>query len=345
MVIHAKSNLKLEKKMIKTSALKKFAKACGADICRIGSMDGWEGAPKQMDPRYIFPDAKSIIGLGFRIPRGYLRGIEEGTFFSAYEFMGYSGMNWRYMPHVLRQIVCYIEDHGYEAVPIPNWDAFSHNQYSDYANPNAKSGAFRSRPVSPDKPAPDIAISFKVAAVVSNLGEIGWSKMILTPEFGPLLRAVYIITEAPLEFDEPIRPGTLCDRCKLCAKFCTGHAIPTDKSVKLSVAGMEIEHCDLNLARCSNAYSGGDPHFNPFWDPKFKMAEDEYMNDYLSRKYYGAPRGSGGPCPQIMHVRNNPAIEAGRGCMRACYTHLEETGKLTHKFYKPFKRHKEWRLD
>jgi len=92
--------------MLKAKDVKKFAKACGADICRIGSMDNWEGAPKQMDPRYIFPDAKSIIGLGFRIPRGYLRGIEEGTMFSTYEFMGYSGMNWRYMPHVLRQIVC-----------------------------------------------------------------------------------------------------------------------------------------------------------------------------------------------------------------------------------------------
>ena len=136
--------------------VKKFAKACGADICRMGSMSGWEGAPKQMDPRYIFPDAKTIIGLGFRIPRGYLRGIEEGTFFSIYEFMGYSGMNWRYMPHVLRQIVCFIEDHGYEAVPIPNWDAFSYNGYTDYPNENGneKQRAFRSRAVAPGLPCP-----------------------------------------------------------------------------------------------------------------------------------------------------------------------------------------------
>lgn len=96
--------------MLKTSDLKKFALAAGADVIRIGSMDGWEGVPKQMDPRYVFPDAKSIIGLAFRIPRGYLRGIEEGTFFSVYEFMGYSGLNVKYMPHVLRDIVCFIED-------------------------------------------------------------------------------------------------------------------------------------------------------------------------------------------------------------------------------------------
>lgn len=331
--------------MINTAELKKFAKECGADIIRIGSMKGWEGAPKQMDPRYIFPDATSIIGLGFRIPRGYLRGIEEGTFFSVYEFMGYSGMNWRFMPHVLRRIVCYIEDFGYEAVPIPNWDAFAFNQYSDYAYEGSKKGSFHSRPVSPDKPAPDVAISFKVAAVVSNLGEIGWSKMILTPEFGPLIRAAYIITEAPLDLDQQIMPGTICDKCKLCTKFCTGCAIPKDKSVKFKVNGVEYEHADLDLAKCSNAYSGGNPAFNPFWDPNYHMDSENYTNEYLSGKYYGSPKGNGGPCPQIMHVRNNPAIEGGRGCLRACLNHLEAQGKLTHKFHKPFKRHPEWHLE
>lgn len=328
-----------------TAELKKFALAAGADVIRIGSMDGWEGAPKQMDPRYIFPDAKSIIGLAFRIPRGYLRGIEEGTFFSIYEFMGYSGMNWRYMPHVLRQIVCYIEDQGYEAVPLPNWDAFSYNGYTDYPNSGQEEKPFRSRPVAEGLPAPDVTISFRIAAVVSNLGEIGWSKMILTPEFGPMMRAVYIITEAELEHDAPILPGTLCDRCKLCVKMCSGNAIPADKSVKFNIAGMEIEHCDLDLPRCSNAYSGGNRKFNPFWNPDVKLDEKDFMDKYQAPEYYGNPKGNGGPNPHIMHTRNNPAIEGGRGCIRACYAHLESQGKLTRKFVKPFKRHREWKMD
>jgi formate hydrogenlyase subunit 6/NADH:ubiquinone oxidoreductase subunit I len=331
---------------MKTEELKKFAKACGADVIKIGSMDNWEGASKQMDPRYIFPDARSIIGLGFRIPRGYLRGIEEGTFFSIYEFMGYSGMNWRYMPHVLRRIVCFIEDHGYEAVPLPNWDAFSHNGYTDYPN-EAHGGRqpFRSRPVAEGLPAPDVTISFRIAAVVSNLGEIGWSKMILTPEFGPMVRAVFIITEAELDCDPPIPPGTLCDQCKLCAKMCTGKAIPMKDSVKVKIGNMEIEHCNLDIARCSNAYSGGVKKFNPFWDPKIELDENSYMDKYQAPEYYGAPKGNGGPCPHIMHTRNNPAIEGARGCVRACYVHLEKQGKLTHKFHKPFRRRKQWELD
>ncbi len=39
-------------------------------------------------------------------------------------------------------------------------------------------------------------------AVACGLGEIGWSKMLLTPEFGPLQRVAFIFTDAELEYDE-----------------------------------------------------------------------------------------------------------------------------------------------
>jgi epoxyqueuosine reductase len=335
--------------MLNTKQFKKYAKTCGADVVRVGSMSGWEGAPKQNDARYIFPDAKCIIGLAFRIPRGYLRGIEEGTFFSVYEFMGYSGLNLTYMPVALREIVCYIEDHGYEAVPIPNWDSLTATYHTDYLpedDPRATGtkNFFHSRPVSPDKPRPDVFISYRAAAVISNLGEIGWSKMVLTPEFGPRQRVVFILTDAPLDLDDPILPGTLCDRCMLCAKNCTGQAIPLKESTKERIAGIEIEHCKLDLARCSNAYSGGNRKFNPFWNPDVKLKEKDFMNEYLSKKYFN--RDPKGPCPRLIsRCRNNPAIEGARGCMRACMIHLEEQGKLKNKFVHPFRRHKEWMLD
>ena len=72
------------KQTLTSAMVKEQAKALGADLCGIASMDRFEGAPKQADPRYIFPKAKSCIVLAFRIPRGYFRGIEEGTYFGAY---------------------------------------------------------------------------------------------------------------------------------------------------------------------------------------------------------------------------------------------------------------------
>jgi len=75
-------------------------------------MDRYEGAPKQYDARYIYPEAKVIIGFGFRIPRGYLRGVEEGTHFYQYPAMGYANINEVYAPAVIPDVVCHIEDLG-----------------------------------------------------------------------------------------------------------------------------------------------------------------------------------------------------------------------------------------
>ena len=57
--------------------IKEAARRLGADAAAIGSIDRWEGCPSQMDPRFIMPNAKSIIALAFRVNRGSLRGIEE----------------------------------------------------------------------------------------------------------------------------------------------------------------------------------------------------------------------------------------------------------------------------
>jgi len=96
--------------------VKALAKSLGADLVGIASMDRFEGAPKQMDPRYIMPEAKSMIVMGFRVMRGSLRGIEEGTFFSNYSAMGYGGLTYLYIPMTVINLCKHIEDEGYEAI-------------------------------------------------------------------------------------------------------------------------------------------------------------------------------------------------------------------------------------
>ena len=109
--------------MLTSEMIKEAALAAGADMCGIGSMDRFEGAPKEMDPRYIFPEAKSVIGMVFRIPRGVQRGIEEGTQFYQYPSMAYGGINEIYAPAVLYQVGQVIEDNGYEAFIYRNTGA------------------------------------------------------------------------------------------------------------------------------------------------------------------------------------------------------------------------------
>jgi len=316
--------------MLTSEMVKKHALQLGADLCGIASMDRFEGAPKQQDPRYIFPAAKSCIVLAFRIPRGYMRGIEEGTFFAAYTSMGYGGINQVYSPVVMRELCCYIEDHEYECAPVPNIYMGSSIGFA-----TQKEDKNRSIPVREGLPHPDVLVDFRIAAYVAGLGEFGYSKVFLTPEFGPFQRFVVLLTDAPLEPD-PIFEGKLCDRCKRCVKACSGNAISPNETTKIRVAGHDIEFAKLDYLKCSTAYMGGTVEYNPF------LTRDAQL-DQMPNTYHGTPKLLGWS-GYGTHMGHNPALEGARGCMRECYIHLEEIGVLKKKFINKFRTQKPWMI-
>jgi len=318
--------------MLTKEMVKEYAKSCGADIVGVSSMDRFEGAPKQMDPRYIFPDAKAMIVLGFRIPRGTLRGIEEGTFFSAYSSMGYAAINFVLQPMTLWKMNTMFEEEGYEAVPIANhWPWTNTHIFGENPELTGKLREEWSRPVSEDKPAPDVCIHMRIAAYCAGLGEIGYSKVFLTPQFGPRQRFAAILTDAPLTPDPLYDGPALCDRCMLCAKDCTGGAISTTETVKVTVAGRKLEWGKIDFEKCGRFCFGASKEYNPFMvtpEDEEGFNQEGHLNDYKVPPTYSYGR----------------AIEGSRGCIRACMVHLEKQDKLENKFKNPFRKKKPWRL-
>jgi len=315
--------------MLGKQEVKTFAKECGADLVGIASMDRFEGAPKQLDPRYIFPEAKAMIVFGFRVLRGCYRGIEEGTFFIGYSGMGYAGVNWVYAPMTLWRFCRALEDEGYEAVPMPNIDSWTNTNL--HTRDPQGGGAMRpewSRPVSPDKPAPDVFVHFRIAAFCAGLGEIGYSKIFLTPEFGPRQRFAAVLTDAPLDPDPLYSGPPLCDRCMLCARDCAGQAISQTETVRATVAGRELEWGKIDVSRCSSKQGiGGGLEYNPFIATPEERAAGSVAAGKIKPVYeYGK------------------AIEGARGCVRACMVHLEGQGKISNAFNSPFRKRKPWKL-
>jgi len=318
--------------MLKSEDVKRYALEVGADLVGIASMDRWEGAPPHSDARFIAPDAKSMIVLGFRIPRGSLRGIEEGTFFVSYSSMGYAAINFVLQPMVLWKLTAMIEDAGYEAVPIPN--NFPWSGVDMYWAEGQRTGF--STPVAPGRPAPDVFVPLRPAAVMAGLGEIGWSKLFMSPKFGPRQRLACILTDAPLEPDEMYSGPPLCDRCMLCVRDCTGDAISRTESVKLTVAGRDLEWGALDIHRCAQYFCGTHPEHNPFLtseDDLRGFSGETHAEVHAAQKYKVGPTDLYGR-----------ALEGGRGCMRACMVHLEQQGKLSNTFDQPFRRRPQWRI-
>jgi epoxyqueuosine reductase len=321
-----------------TKAVKQAALQAGADLVGIGSMDRFEGAPKEFDPRYIFPEAKAIVGLGFRVHRGLFRGIEEGTFFAAYPSLGYANINDVHAPMTLRELGSFIEDEGFEAML--------------YSNTSVRLGTNAGKPVRPDLPAPDVFLHFRIAAFICGMGEIGWSKVFLTPRFGPRQRFAFILTDAPLEPD-PLFEGGLCDRCKICVRDCPVGAISAEKSVKVTVAGRELEWSDIDTQKCWVGWQAASPEFNPFLTEEltqaFREMTDESIPEAERQKSWGALGDK--LQKEMRYIRRTmesfhhpAAICGGRGCMRGCMMHLEQQGKLGNRFKSSFRKREAWKL-
>lgn len=314
--------------MLTSAEIKKLAKNFGADLVGIAPMDRFEGAPIQMDPRFIMPKAKSMIVMGFRVMRGSLRGIEEGTFFSNYSAMGYGGLTYMYIPMTVMNMCRIIEDEGYEAIPL--------GHQSDWRGIDNQ-GNLRekySKPVEPGKPQPDIMLHLRICAFLAGLGEIGYSKMLITPQFGPRLRIGVILTELELEPD-PIYDGPqLCNKCMACVKNCPGNAISATKTVKVNLAGHEVEWGELDCDACDIAMRGGEICAEGEIG-KYQPGRDDVKPGSHS-PFYNKPANV---------YNSGQAVCGARGCTRACMISLEARGLMQNKFKEPFRTKKLWSVD
>lgn len=355
--------------MLTSEMVKEAALAAGADICGIGDMARFEGAPKEMDPRYIFPEATRVVGMVFRIPRGVQRGIEEGTQFYQYPSMAYGGINEIYAPAVLYHVGRLIEDHGYEAAVYRNTGARGcvsdmdgspgntlspEEQIGAYEQEKNKTSHHRTvqytREARPGQVPPDLQFHFRLAGVVCGLGEIGWSKMFLSQQFGPLERLAFLFTDAPLEPDPMYSGPPLCRKCMACVRQCPGGCLSKTESIKVDLGGKICEWGKLDEWKCYAFYTHGGRYYNPFvpkkvWDEnengdlnvlegKAPANEDEIMKVYGAlEKYFPS------------WVGYNMA-KCG-GCIRACVSALEKKGGcMSDRFEKPLRRTgKEWKMD
>jgi epoxyqueuosine reductase len=198
--------------------LRSRGRELGADIIGIASIDRFMGLPPEKHPASICPEARSVVVVGKRITRGVLRGVEEGTQFFGYDLFGSYWLNNRVLATATFRVAEFIEDNGWEAIPLPNLP------------PEIPPMGV---PVRDGQPAPDVLLDFDDAAVRAGVGEIGACGLLLTPRFGPRQRIQLIITDAELEPD-PLLEQPICLGCEDLSVVCPMNAI-TGSGVDYSV--------------------------------------------------------------------------------------------------------------
>ena len=299
-----------------------LAKKCGADIVGFAPISR---IPENLGVTKLMPNAKTVIGLAFRVLRGTYRGIEEGSTYYQYTTMAVENMEETVMPMANVRVSMMLEEEGYSALPQRRHQQIMAEENS--TNPEvAYDAIYRGK-------TQETQLNFNKLAVRCGLGEIGLHGALLTSEFGPFVRTCFIITDAEIE-PTPIKEPSLCDKCGKCVKACPGKAISPDGKV--------------DNWQCAVYYNGANGLKNPFMPPDaFKNFEErleiicgnykvnpETAKEILKNIYFYPPAQHAYQCSIC-----------GRACDMACYMHLEEKGLLTKKFNTPFRKREEWKFD
>ena len=296
--------------MITAEIIKKKAEELGASVCGIGALDIFEGEDIQKDPKMILPKAKCIIGFGFAVPKGLYLTMDIKSQFYTYTTMGVKYIDEEMAEIFLLKIGGMIENEGYDAClqkAIPNLrikgDKTTNPEVMDTYE------LIHAEPVDEGKPAPDVIIDFSKAAKACGIGEMGLSGKIINKENGPFMRYCFIITDAPLEIDEPINKK-ICDNCGECVKACPGKAI--------SENGLDSWQCAV--------YYKGAHKSNPFITDDFlkgNLERDAILN---GKKRFNA-ESAREIYKQMDFLPNTqwgyaPCL-CGKKCDIACYKHLK----------------------
>lgn len=136
------------------------------------------------------------IAIAVRLSDTIIDGIRNGPTAAYAEH--YRTMN-QLLDSIATKATTFLLSKGYRAVPIPA---------SEIVDQTRQEGR----------------ISHKKIATRAGLGWIGKSALLVTQEFGPRVRLVSILTNAPLESAEPITESQ-CGECTACVRACPASAL------------------------------------------------------------------------------------------------------------------------
>lgn len=294
--------------MLNSETIKKKAWELGATVCGIGKI--YDEENPQKDPKMILPNAKCIIGFGFLVPKAIYKAMDSKN-----QYYTYTSLSVKYIDEEMAEIFLLkmggmIENEGYDAClqkAIPNLrikgDKTTNPEVVDTYE------LIHAEAVEPGKPVPDVIIDFGKAARACGLGDVGLNGKIINKKFGPFMRYCFIITDAPLECDEPQKEA-VCDKCGECIKACVGNAI--------SQNGLDTWQCAV--------YYKGAHKSNPFITEEFLKNNPERERILNGEKRFTAE--SAREIFKEMDFLPNtqwgyaPCL-CGRKCDIACYKHLK----------------------
>ncbi len=193
----------------------------------IGSVDRFAGAPENLHPAHILPCAQSVVSFAVALSYGSVLAVRNRVSKYPYQYE-YHVVNDQ-LDIIAHTVSNFLERKGFPSVPIPA-----------HLPPPDGSGHFFSQ---------------RHAAVACGMGDLGWSHLFISPQFGTRQRLSAVITGAELQQD-PLVEDRLCDRYFGCVEKCPPKAHSEEGGPRVVIGDREIQVSTFDKSRCGIADGG-----------------------------------------------------------------------------------------
>lgn len=225
--------------MTRAQEVKKLARSNNIDYVGIAAADSLENEPEGRRPSDYLPGARSVISLGVRLSLGLqvankIAHLHLRHAIYSYLWHGFGLPSLHYLDRVALLITRLLEKEGYLAVPVMAASTFDiRSNLMEFSNIHA--------------------------AAAAGIGELCWSDLLLTPDWGPRVRFGSVITTAPLRTDKVYTGPALFDPagCRkagenvpLCGALCPTRAIGP-QTEKIVIGGRVSEIARIDRWRCT----------------------------------------------------------------------------------------------
>ena len=213
--------------------IKDFAIGTGMDLCGVSGLERFAESPEGRHPCDILPGCKSVIVVGVKLLDGVVQ-----TNFRAFE----DGR---------RDLKAIYGTYGYAM--LPNFEL----TYACYALARyiERTTGEVATPCSTGPMTNGVQLSIRHSAVAAGLGEIGWTGLLLSPEFGARNRFGVVLTTLELEQDPLYSGKPLCnpEKCGVCVNVCPVGALSKHGGESCNSFTMEdktMTYCKTDINKC-----------------------------------------------------------------------------------------------
>jgi len=193
-----------------TTSVERLAFEMGAELVGVASADAFDAAPAGHHPRNLLRRARSVVVIGAHLLDGAFELAPSRQYSITYQVANLE------LDRIAFHVAKHLQTAGHRALQVP-------------ASP----------PYDLERNMGDL--SHRHAAQLAGIGVFGKNSLLLSPEFGPRIRLVSVITDAVLEPSTPLDLD-LCGDCDICLHSCPVGAFEAAGIVDKSA-------CDANHVR------------------------------------------------------------------------------------------------